>query len=48
MTNHGKRITICQAEKVVEQMDFDEDGVIIYDDFLVVITARLLSIKLNC
>jgi len=44
--NHGKYITMCQAQRIVKIMDFDKDGHILYHDFLVFITARLLTLRL--
>merc|ERR1712242_504051 len=45
--NHGKYITIRQAQKIIDQMDFNGDGMIEYDDFLATILARVLTIKLR-
>ena len=47
LENHGKYVTDRQAKKIVEQMDFDEDGFCDYNDFLAVILARILTIKLK-
>jgi Ca2+-binding EF-hand superfamily protein len=45
LSMHGKTIPILQADKIVELIDFDQNGRIDYEDFLVVITARILSKK---
>lgn len=47
LENHGKYVTEKQAKKIVEQMDFDGDGFCDYNDFLAVILARILTIKLK-
>merc|ERR1711970_244697 len=47
LENHGKYITIRQAQKIIEQMDFNGDGFIEYNDFLATILARLLTIRLK-
>ena len=47
LENHGKYVTDKQAKRIVEQMDFDGDGFCDYNDFLAVILARILTIKLK-
>ena len=45
LQDHGKFVSIAQSERIVEQMDFNEDGAITNDDFFNCITAKLLIIK---
>jgi len=47
LLNHGKKVTSAQAQAIVHQMDYHDEGAIIYDDFLTLITARLLTIRLR-
>ncbi|CAG5095757.1 Oidioi.mRNA.OKI2018_I69.XSR.g14322.t1.cds [Oikopleura dioica] len=44
---HGKFVTKEQADKVFNQMDFNNDGSIKYEDFLALVTARLLTLSLT-
>ena len=43
LENHGKYITIRQAQKIIDQMDFNGDGMIEYDDFLATILGTWLE-----
>ncbi|CBY09977.1 unnamed protein product [Oikopleura dioica] len=47
LQEHGKFVTKEQSEKVFHQMDFNNDGTIKYDDFLALVTARLLTLSLT-
>ena len=43
LENHGKYITIRQAQKIIDQMDFNGDGFIEYNDFLATILGMGLA-----
>ena len=47
LENHGKYITIRQAQKIIDQMDFNGDGMIEYDDFLATILGITLYYKVK-
>ena len=43
LENHGKYITLRQAQKIIEQMDFNADGYVEYSDFLATILGTWLG-----
>ena len=43
LENHGKYITLRQAQKIIDQMDFNADGYVEYSDFLATILGTWLG-----
>jgi len=47
LNEHGKHVTLSDAKRIIQQMDLKDDGNITYDNFLILITARLLTLTLK-
>ena len=47
LKEHGKAVSLGQAQKIIEKMDLDADGVANYEDLLTVVTARLLTLNIQ-
>jgi len=47
MDTHGKFITEVQAQALIDKMDQKHDGVIDYNEFLLVVARKILTSKLN-